>query len=88
MRELGERLGVGIANAINLFDPLEVVVGGGVSEAGELLIGPAREVASRFTVPGVGTRTKIRIARTGPEAGVIGAALLALHEHNLLQEVT
>ena len=87
IRALGERLGVGIANAINVFDPFEVVVGGGVSAAGELLLAPAREVASRFTLPGVGTRTVIRIARTGAEAGVIGAALLALHEQTLVQEV-
>ena len=80
LRILGERLGVGIANAINLFDPLEIAVGGGVSLAGELLLAPAREVAARFTVPGVGTETRIRLARRGPEAGVLGAALIALME--------
>ncbi len=41
LRILGERLGIGIANAINLFDPLEVVIGGGVSTAGDLLLEPA-----------------------------------------------
>ena len=41
LRILGERLGIGIANALNTFDPDEVVVGGGVSSAGELLLGPA-----------------------------------------------
>ena len=80
MRTIGERLGVGIANAINLFDPAEVVVGGGVSAAGELLLAPAREVAARFTLTGVGTETTIRIARRGPEAGVVGAALIAVQE--------
>src|SRR4051794_3502414 len=68
---LGRRLGGGIANAINIFDPREVVIGGGVSSAGELLLEPAREVASRFMLPGVGTETTIRLARRGPEAGVI-----------------
>jgi glucokinase len=77
---LGERLGVGIANAINVFDPEQVVIGGGVSAAGELLLGPAREVAKRFVLPGVGTRTEIRLARYGPRAGVRGAALLAGQE--------
>ena len=80
LRILGERLGIGIANAINLFDPREVVIGGGVSVAGELLLGPARETAQRFTLPGVGTETTIRLARRGPEAGVLGAALLAYQE--------
>lgn len=77
---LGERLGVGIANAINVFDPEQVVIGGGVSAAGEMLLGPARASAARFVVPGAGTRTEIRLARYGPRAGVRGAALLAGQE--------
>jgi glucokinase len=60
---LGERLGVGIANAINTFDPAVVAVGGGVSAAGELLLGPARDSARRFVVPGAGERTEIRVSR-------------------------
>jgi glucokinase len=80
MRILGEALGVGIANAINTFDPDLVVVGGGVSTAGELLLEPARESARRFVVTGVGTETRIRLARYGPEAGVRGAAMLAGQE--------
>jgi len=77
---LGQRLGVGIANAINLYDPLEVVIGGGVSSAGDLLLEPATEAAFKFVLPGVGTRTKIRLARHGPRAGVLGAALIAAQE--------
>jgi glucokinase len=80
IRILGRRLGAGIANAINVFDPDQVVIGGGVSAAGELLLQPAAEVARRFVLPGVGTRTEIRLARYGPRAGVRGAALLAGHE--------
>ena len=71
---------MGIANAINIFDPAEVVIGGGVSAAGELLLGPAREVAARYTLHGVGTETTIRLARRGGEAGVVGAALIAMQE--------
>jgi glucokinase len=81
VRVLGERLGVGIANAINLLDPDVVAIGGGVSSAGELLLGPAREIARGYVLPGVGTETEIRLARRGPEAGVLGAALLAATEH-------
>jgi len=83
MRILGEALGVGIANAINTFDPDLVIVGGGVSTAGELLLRPARESARRFVVKGVGTRTEIRLARYGPQAGVRGATLLAGQELEL-----
>lgn len=74
------RLGIGIANAINTFDPDEVVIGGGGVHAGELLLDPATEVARGFVLPGLGERTNIRLARHGVRAGVLGAALLALHE--------
>jgi glucokinase len=81
LRVLGQRIGIGIANAINTFDPLEVVIGGGVSRAGALLVEPAREAAYRHVVPGLGANTNIRIARHGPRAGVLGAALLAAQEY-------
>ena len=77
---LGRRLGVGIANVINTFDPQVVAIGGGVSAAGELLLAPAREVALSYVLPGVGTATEIRLAQSGPDAGVRGAALLARGE--------
>jgi glucokinase len=75
-----ERLGLGIANAINTFDPEEVVIGGGAVRARELLLEPARRVALGYVVPGLGRRTTIRLARHGVQAGVLGAALLAAHE--------
>jgi glucokinase len=80
LRIVGERLGVGIANVVNIFDPELVLIGGGVSIAGELLLAPAKDAASRFILPGVGTQTRIELARYGPKAGVRGAALLAGHE--------
>jgi glucokinase len=76
----GQRVGIGIANAINTFDPDEVVIGGGAARAGDLLLGPARKVAAGYVLPGLGTRTTIRLARHGVVAGVLGAALLAVHE--------
>ena len=81
IRIVGERLGIGIANAINTFDPDLVLLGGGVAAAaGDLLLAPAAESARRFVLPGVGTATRIRLARYGNEAGVRGAALLAGQE--------
>jgi glucokinase len=76
----GERLGIGIANVINTFDPEEVVIGGGGARAGELLLTPARRTAAAYVLPGLGKRTTIRAARHGVRAGVLGAALLAAHE--------
>jgi glucokinase len=76
----GERVGIGIANAINTFDPEEVVIGGGGANAGDLLLEPARRVALGYVLPGVGRRTTIRLARHGVQSGVLGAALLPVHE--------
>jgi len=75
-----EHVGIGVANAINTFDPDEVVIGGGAGVAGELLLEPATRVARGYVLPGLGTRTVIRLARHGVRAGVLGAALLARHE--------
>ena len=80
IRVLGERLGIGIANAINMFDPDEVVIGGGVSLAGDLLLVPAERTARRHTVPGAGLHTTVRLAHHGPQAGVLGAATVAAQE--------
>ena len=76
----GERVGIGIANAINTFDPEEVVIGGGAARAGDLLLEPAKRTAAAYVLPGLGKRTTIRVARHGVRAGVLGAALLAAHE--------
>ena len=75
-----ERVGIGIANAINTFDPEEVVIGGGAARAGERLLEPAKRVALGYVVPGLGRRTSIRLAWHGVRAGVLGAALLAAQE--------
>ena len=78
---LGERLGIGIANAINTFDPLEVVIGGGVSRGRRP---PARPGARRRPPPrrarAPARKTELRLARHGPRAGVLGAALIAAQE--------
>jgi glucokinase len=80
VRRWAHALGVGIANAINTFDPDEVVIGGGGATAGELLLDPAAEFAAPYVHPGLQGRAKIRLAHWGATAGVLGAALLAVHE--------
>ena len=78
LRVIGERLGVGIANLVNIFNPEVVVVGGGAAAGGELLLEPARRVvAERALRP---SRDVVRIvsARFGPESGMLGSAALAL----------
>lgn len=80
VRRWAHALGVGIANAINTFDPDEVVIGGGGATAGELLLDTASEFAAGYVHPGLQGRARIRLAHWGATAGVLGAALLAVHE--------
>ncbi|HUQ00278.1 MAG TPA: ROK family protein [Aeromicrobium sp.] len=76
--EIGRWLGIGIASLVAVLDPEVVVVGGGVSSAGDHLLKPAGE-AFRTYLTAAGTRPEPRIVRAsfGPDAGVIGAAELA-----------
>jgi len=76
--EIGTWLGVGLAALAATLDPGAFVIGGGVSEAGELLLAPARRVfAERLTGTGARPRADIRLAALGNEAGLVGAADLA-----------
>jgi glucokinase len=79
----GQRIGIGVANAIHTFDPEEVVIGGDAARAGALLLEPARRVALEYVLPGLGTHTTIRLARHRVHAGVLGATLLARGELDL-----
>ncbi|WP_067966622.1 ROK family glucokinase [Nocardiopsis trehalosi] len=78
LEDAGTWLGVGLANLAAAFDPELFIIGGGVSECGDLLLGPAR-TAFRRNLTGRGYRPEARIAaaRLGNEAGMIGAADLA-----------
>jgi predicted NBD/HSP70 family sugar kinase len=74
----GRWLGVGLASLAAAFDPGCFIIGGGVSDAEDLLLGPARESFHRSLVGrGYRPEAKIKIAALGPEAGVVGAADLA-----------
>ncbi|MDN5893631.1 MAG: ROK family glucokinase [Nocardioides sp.] len=74
-RQVGEWLGVGLANLVAAFDPECLVVGGGVSAAGDRLLVPARTALTHSLVA-AGQRTVPAIlpAQLGPEAGLVGAS--------------
>ncbi len=74
---IGRALGVGLANISNIFCPQVIVIGGGVSAAGELLLEPAREVMRRRALAPGRDDVRIEAAAFGAEAGMIGAAMLA-----------
>lgn len=78
LENLGDWLGQGIATLAMLFDPAIVVIGGGVIDAGELLLEPARRAMMR-EMPFVGKHPvpEIVAAKLGNDAGLVGAADLS-----------
>jgi glucokinase len=77
---IGARLGIVVANVLNIFNPQIVVIGGGVIAAGELLLAPARGVVAERVLPFLRESVPIVAARFGVEAGMVGAAALAFDE--------
>ena len=77
--DAGRYLGVALASLANIFDPDVIVIGGGVSVVGDLLLDPAREELTSRALPPM-NRTPVQLAELGPEAGMIGAAAMALIE--------
>jgi glucokinase len=77
--EAGRHLGVALASLANIFDPDVFVIGGGVSAVGDLLLDPAREELQARALPPM-NKAPVQLAELGPEAGMIGAAAMALIE--------
>ncbi|WP_232318270.1 ROK family glucokinase [Salisediminibacterium beveridgei] len=77
VRESMDHLGFTLANLCNSLNPQVVVIGGGVSKAGEQLLEAMRGSFTRFSIPKIAQETEIKIATLGNDAGVIGAAWLA-----------
>jgi glucokinase len=73
--EVGVWLGQGIADLAAVLDPEVVVIGGGVSKVGEMVLGPARD-RLEHALPGRGFRPgpRVVVAELGPQAGTVGAA--------------
>lgn len=84
---IGRRLGVALSSLANIFEPDTFVIGGGVMRLGELLLEPARaELRARALLPQ--NETPVVAAGLGPEAGMIGAARMALEEaHRVAEEI-
>ncbi|MFC2172159.1 ROK family protein [Acidobacteriota bacterium] len=78
LAETGRRLGIALADFVNIFNPDVIIVGGGVSRSGELLLDPAVDEASKRAFPDPFRHCKFRIAELGDMAGVLGAAALAM----------
>jgi len=69
-------LGLASGNIVNILNPNTIVIGGGVSAAGEMLIENVEKYFLKYTFPPLRSTTKLKLAKLGNEAGVIGAAWL------------
>jgi glucokinase len=70
-------LGVGFANLINIFNPELIITGGGLSNAGDILLQPAYEIAGRRAFKRAFSTVSFRRAGLGKNSGVVGAAAFA-----------
>jgi glucokinase len=77
LAQIGRRLGYGLVGVVNVFNPELIVIGGGAIAAGELLLGPAREVVAERALPPAREMLEIVPTEFGDESGMLGAALLA-----------
>ena len=73
---VGEYIGIGMTSVINLLNPEKVIIGGGVAEAGDLLLDPIRKTIKERAMVVAGSAVEIVPAQLGNSAGVIGASML------------
>lgn len=76
MAETGMWVGIGITNLIQLYNPEVVIVGGGISQAGDLLFGPIRRTVNWRARMVPAATAKILPAALGDDAGIYGGAVL------------
>ncbi|MCQ6273703.1 ROK family glucokinase [Bacillus sp. V3B] len=72
--EVSFYLGFALANIANTLNPDKIVLGGGVSKAGEILLNPLSVHFKKFSFPNIANSTELVLAKLGNDAGVIGAA--------------
>ncbi|ACD22098.1 ROK family protein [Clostridium botulinum] len=73
-------LGIAVANAVSIFDPEVIIIGGGVSKAGNIVFDTVRKVVDKRCFKSMAESVKIVPAGLGTDAGVVGAVALALLE--------
>ena len=73
---MGEYIGLGLASVVNLLNPEKIVIGGGVADAGDILLEPLRRTLKARTMPIQGEAVEVVPAQLGNTAGIIGSSLL------------
>ena len=83
MHETGKILGFGLSNVINLFNPEMIIIGGGMSAAGDRLLNTVRNTVEKHALKLSSHACKIVQAKLGGQAGMIGAAAYAKNKMSL-----
>ena len=73
---VGEWLGIALTSVVNLLNPEKIIIGGGVSQAGNFLIDPIRQTINERAIKVSADAVEVVTAKLGERAGVIGASLL------------
>jgi glucokinase len=76
----GKYLGMAVASLMHLFDPEVVIIGGGISNAGELILEPARQSMNVCSMTDFKGRTRLVRSELGDDSGIMGAIALALEK--------
>jgi glucokinase len=74
--DVAEKLGIALIGTVNLLNPDKIIIGGGVSKAGELILGPLRKQIKGRAMKDQAMHVKIALAKLGSDAGIIGSSLL------------
>ncbi|WP_230303029.1 ROK family glucokinase [Peribacillus simplex] len=82
VNKVGNYLGLALSHVGNVMNPDKIVIGGGVSQAGDILLDPVRSAFGKYAFKRVGKSTKMSLATLGNDAGVIGAAWLIKSQLN------
>ena len=80
IEQLGFYVGVGLANLVNIFNPQLIVISGGVSRMGEMLLEPARKTVRERAFELSAKAARVEVSSLGYDAGPLGAVALALSE--------
>ncbi len=80
LNQAGYYLGLAISNSIAQLEPQRIVIGGGIAQAGDLLLNPIRETIRKTVQLAPLDKLDIVLAQLGDNAGVIGASLWAEHQ--------
>ncbi|GGM33436.1 transcriptional regulator [Paraliobacillus quinghaiensis] len=80
LEEIGEYIGVGLTNLIHVINPSKIIIGGGVSKAGDFILEPIQNTIKQRAITEQAKQTKVVLSNLGDQATALGAVSLLLAE--------